>query len=62
MFSERVGKYLKGLLGALLPDLFMFGGLASMVWGIHMMSIPGAYIAGGAAAILVGLASGSSKA
>jgi hypothetical protein len=61
MFSERLAVFLKGLLGAVLPDAFLFGGIAAIVYGIHMMNVPGSFIAGGAAAVLIGLASSTKK-
>lgn len=60
--TERLAQFLTGLLGAILPDVIMIAGFASIVYGISLMSKPGAFIAGGAAAVLVALASSGKRA
>jgi hypothetical protein len=57
MFAERLAEFLKGLLGAVLPELLLFGGAAAMIYGIHLMNVPGAWIAGGVLAMMLAMAS-----
>lgn len=61
MFADKVAKFLGGLLGSMLPDILLFGGIFAVVWGIRMWSIPSAFIAGGVMAIVLGLSAGGNK-
>lgn len=61
LLAEKAGAYLKGMIGAMLPDAFLLGGIAAMTYGVSLMSRPGAFIAGGAAAIILGLSAGFKK-
>ena len=43
------------VIAALLPDIFFLGGATAIIWGLHLWSVPLAFVVGGTMALLFGL-------
>jgi len=59
MFSDGIVNVLNRLskLGlALVPDILVIGGAVAAIWGVHLWSVPLAYVVGGVLAIFLGIA------
>ena len=59
--SSKVALFLKAILGGILPDALLFGGVASIVWGVHMWNVPAAFITGGVLAVVLSLSAGGAE-
>ena len=59
MISDKFRNFFSGFVGKVtseyLPDLMFVGGIGAVVWGIHMYSVPIAWMAGGTASVVVAL-------
>lgn len=64
MFAEGFGRFAAAataVVAATLPDLLVMAGAVLVVWGVHMWSVPAAFVVGGVLMILGGVVATGKK-